>query len=357
MSLKTQNYAVLDRAILCICRLDINMNFILRDLNSCPNNITTPPIYKINMGMFNRLQEHFPNYTRGIREEFTEKEQEFPFVLPKTDASQAGIDLEVYLHNMEQILINDHQKGHEVELFTEDELMLIGNSTILGIVTSIFTVIIVVGLTAIACRQCKIKTMIYSVAPSMIPMGEAAEIAMKTVNCETTIFTYITMILTCIGLLIYFGKYLVKLTWLKGELCTNNCSLYLEMKTGNRRVRLKLCKLIGHDVLYTYTGYPDKIDLTVNKNFLGDIMKIDWNGYELWKQKVTKYPLTSAMECPFSQKLTIRRMMKDPLVETQIIIKQDDTFTAIREKTERFSYRQRKAELGGEECSILEPRE
>ena len=33
--MQKQNYAVLDRSILCTCMLDMNMNFLLRDLNSC----------------------------------------------------------------------------------------------------------------------------------------------------------------------------------------------------------------------------------------------------------------------------------------------------------------------------------
>ena len=345
-ALETQNYVLLDRTILCMCRLDLDMNFLLRDLNSCPTNKTGPPTYKINMGMFDKMQIYFPNLTNGLSTEFTETEQKFPFKLPKIEGLQAGENLEAYLYSMEELLQHDHQKGHEMSDFFREEGEIISDkhSTILVIITAVLTVILIVSIAMIAIKQCKLRTMFVTAVPTLVPAAAALLPGAHAVEemiqegcketevvCKISVFAWVTSAITCFGLILYLGSYLLKLTWLKGDKTKGDCELILRMSVPGRVIKLKINTLLGHDALFTYTGDVETIRLELEQNFLGDMLMIDWGEYKLFR-RTTETKMMTFIECPIMTKYVVRRMMANAIMEINVLARQGDHYVEIRNR-------------------------
>ena len=151
------------------------------------------------------------------------------------------------------------------------------------------------------------KKLFATAAPSLIPLASALDTRTDicdptVVICKTTVFVYDTSALTLLGLVLYFGNYVSKLTWLKGKKTKGNCALYLRLVTKDRMEDMKVQKLTRHVALHTCTGQSETIVPSIEKHLLGDILLINWGNYKIFKYRILM-PVSQYIQCPWHKKI------------------------------------------------------
>ena len=329
--LPRQNYAIVDRKILCKCRLDLDMTFLLRDLNACPDSHMQPTLYSINMGIFNILEQKNPNITAALFRNYRKQEQIFPISFIPTEEYHWDTDLENYIDEMNNLIARDsYPSPPEPELILENK-----ENNALTIIATGVSAVCLLAIGFLLRRYLKLRTLILATIPLMVPRAHSLPIPGNVV-CQDVTFTWVTTIITCIGLAVYMLRYIAKLTWWNGFQHEDNCRIYLfaygTLKGKNSWVAIKVMNMVGHQGLFQAKGKVSREQVTLSQDSMGDTLTVDWNTY-----KLTKYGhdnlLPSSFMCPIKEKFRLRRIMATEDLSFDLKLQQDDTYYELTDHT------------------------
>ena len=169
----------------------------------------------------------------------------------------------------------------------------------------------------------KLKTLVANIALQCIETVEAAALNPNHIICENGLVKILLVINLAIVTLMAFAK-LRKSRIFKGKLFSNTIMVNLFVADNHCYVPLHLNKLVGSVHLFKLHGILTKENLVLKKNWIWDVLEIDWTYlYLLQDHKEINLPITAVIPIYYKYKLRqlLRNSRKDPL-HLYIMLKQ-----------------------------------
>ena len=169
----------------------------------------------------------------------------------------------------------------------------------------------------------KLKTLVANIALQHIKTVEAAALNPNHIICESGL----EKILLIINLVIVTIMAIVKLRKsriFKGKLFSNTIKVKIFVVDNHCYIPLHLNKLAGNVHLFKLHGILTKENLILKKNWIWDVLEIDWTEmYLLQDHKEINLPVTVVIPIYYKYKLRqlLRNSRKDPL-HLYIMLKQ-----------------------------------
>ena len=182
----------------------------------------------------------------------------------------------------------------------------------------------------LACKHKKLHTLVAAMTLQRLPGTEAMS-AFEIPNtkeakliCQDPWVSMTITIVTMLGIVVYLYKTCSKMTFFKGYLYDNVCTVYLFISHDCYHVPLKLRELNGILHAFTLNGQPKAQNMTLLKHSLWDTMHIKWTGSTLnMNDKRTDLP--ENVNVPLWDKVKVRALMSHENVRYNIMIKQENT--------------------------------
>ena len=142
--------------------------------------------------------------------------------------------------------------------------------------------------------------------------------------CQDPWVSIAVTIITILGVAVYLYKACSKMTFFKGYLYDNVCTVYLFISHDCYHVPLKLRELNG--ILHTFTlnGQPKSQNMQLLKHTLWDTMSIKWLGTTL-NMKSKRIDLPENVNIPLWDRVKVRTLLAHENVKYNIMIKQGNT--------------------------------
>ena len=105
---------------------------------------------------------------------------------------------------------------------------------------------------------------------------EVGTVMKKEINSECKTLTYISLVLTILGLIM-----MVILHYRKSKLCTGctfskTVKIMIFISDVQYYIPIKVCKTAGSIHLFKITGILKPENIKLNKNYIWDMIEIDW---------------------------------------------------------------------------------
>ena len=289
-------YVLVNRSILCNCRIEAENNYLLESLAACHDSKSKIVMYII-------VNNAFTNYLNELN--LTE-DVEIPII---TNKSTSKITLLVFLNKtkFDESLLSAplslkeyiaHYK-HHAEIFDSKERHDIDkleidfanknffNSQVFKIFKFVVAIILIIATIVtiyVICKHNKLQALITSLALQQVKelKAEGTEDVHYKCKCTAQFYIILTLSIAMIGLIIFTILQLRRIKLCRGQLFSNVVIIMLFVSNIQYYVPVKLCKTAGSIHLFRITGkiMMDKVNL--NKYYIWDILEIDWS-----KVKVT----------------------------------------------------------------------
>ena len=161
----------------------------------------------------------------------------------------------------------------------------------------------------------KLKTLVANIALQCIKTVEAASLNPNHIICESGLVKMFLVIKLAIVTLMAFAK-LRKSRIFKGKLFSNTIKVKLFVADNHCYIPLHLNRLAGSVHLFKLHGIFTKENLVLKKNWIWDVLEIDWTDvYLLQDHKEINLPVTVVIPIYYKYKLRqlLRNSRKDPL--------------------------------------------
>ena len=265
-------YFLVNRSVLCSCRIEADNPHLLESIATCDNKITKLVMYfTINLAFTNYLHM-VPNLTDSlpIIKDRTRYEQTLPLNLSNFDSSlrHALTKLKDFMHDyyINNKEIFDLQQRHAVESFKSSKNFcpsyIVNIFTFASSILSIITIALVVYL---FCKHKHIRTLVASLILHKIKEVEANSNSDPETNnykCRTS--AYIGIILTVLSLIIVMFLHYRKSRLCRGYKFPNATKIILFISDVQNYVPIKLCKTLGSVHLFKIKGTLKSKDIKLN---------------------------------------------------------------------------------------------
>ena len=325
-------YVLINRSVLCNCRIDTDNHHLLESLATCDNKISNLIMYfTINMAFTNYLNM-LPNLSDSLPpiKDRTEYEQPLPIYLniPEFDNSlkHAPTSLKnymhIYVHNKE---IFDLKQRH-VSLNNSNKNFF-SNNYMVDIFMFASSIISIISTTLVIYLFCKHKHIRTPVARLILPKIKEVEAnsSSEGTSSECKTLAYIGIILTVLSLIIVTSLHYRKSRLCKGYKFSNAVKIMLFISDIKNYVPIKLCKTAGSIHLFKIKGTLKSRDVRLNRNYLWDMLEINWN-----KVTVTfndnKIELSKIVTVKTLDKIKVRRLMNREPIIFHVMIRQGLTW-------------------------------
>ena len=281
-------YVLVNRSVLCNCRIEADNHHLLESIATCDNKIPNLVMYfTINMAFTNYL-DMLPNLTNSLPliKDRTKYEQPLPLNLsiPDFDSSlkHAPTSLKNFMHvyaNNKEIFDLKQRHVSTVESLNNSNKNFFSNNYIVDIFMFTSSIISIISTTLVIYLFCKhkhIRTLVASLILHKIKEVEANSSSEGT-NSECKTLAYIGIILTVLSLIIVTFLHYRKSRFCKGYKFSNAVKIMLFISDVQNYVPIKLCKTAGSIHLFKIKGTLKSRDVKLNRNYLWDMLEIDWN--------------------------------------------------------------------------------
>ena len=358
MTMTTHQYQIVDRSILCACRIEADLIAVLRSVSACKAEVRKiPPLYFTSNSAFNLFAKEFIDkatetgtidiatvfenatqeliskvHTTSTRHEIT-----YPFKLKdvrnpennqKPDSMKRLIET-IDKIKAKQIKDKETQDEETDDLNYPEHLTMLQSSPVLifefmtSCITSIATGYIIY-------RWCKTNK---PLAPLIAVVGTAGKASGTTITttspqsikemvaCPISTLSYIILAVTIVSIIVWMTKIMKRMTWLKGDILCDTCTIELWIWHGIRYVPIAVHQLPGHCTLFQRMGYLQGVDLRLHKKRLWDTLEIDWQQCQIY-YKTEHLELPTHVEIALRDKLRVRKIMSEEnYFRTQLMIR------------------------------------
>ena len=341
VNIPSRLYVLLDRNILCNCDIEAEDNFLLESLATCgENNIQKLEMfYTVKLAFLDHLEDLPEVLDTPIDRNWTHDKQIFPISLESFEINssllQAPKTLKDYIKQLQEhnkklhVNVSPHTTKSNFKGFISSII-----ADIIGFVAALLFIITALVVIYIVTSHFKLKTLVANIALQCIRTVEVAALNPDHIICETGLEKMLLIIHLAVMTIMSTAK-VRKSRIFKGKLFSNSIKVKLFIADNHCYIPLHLNKLAGSVHLLKLYGILMKENLILRKNWIWDILEIDWTDvYLLQDHKEINLPVTVAI--PLYYKYKIRQLLKhsrkDPL-HLYIILKQRKSWLSL-ESTE-----------------------
>ena len=328
-------YVLVNRSVLCNCRIEADNHYLLESLAACNNKVNNLVMYfTINMAFTNYLNMLTNLTIPSLIRNRTTYEQPLPVNLtfPVFDSSLQGapINLKCFIHDYAKHKeIFDFEQRHvsTVESLNNSNKNFFSNNHIVDIFMFTSTIILLISTTLVFYLFYKhkhIRTLVASLILHKIKEVEANPTSEGT-NSECGTLTYVGIILTILRMVIVIFLHYRKSRLCKGYRFSNAIKIMLFISDVQNYVPIKLCKTAVSIHLFKIKGALKCRDIKLNKNYLWDTLEIDWNGVTVTFNG-DKIELPKIVAIKIWDKIKVRRLMNRQPLNFHMMIRQGITW-------------------------------
>ena len=291
VKIPSHSYVLVNRSILCNCSIEADNHHLLESIAACDRKITKLTMYfTINL-VFTNYLDIIPNLTESLTliRDRTHYEQPLPIHLniPHFDNSLTNrpSKLKEFLNNHIQSTndkdIFDLQKRHTTYTFSPYKNFFLNQ--IVNIFTFTSSIVSIITITFVIYLFCIHKHISTIVASLILHKAKEVEAKLTTEinNSECSTLAYIGMALTILSMAIVIFLHYRKSKFCRGYRFSNVVKIVLFISDVQHYIPIKLCKTSGSLHLFKIKGTLKPEDKKLNKNYLWDMLEINWNGINL----------------------------------------------------------------------------
>ena len=241
--------------------------------------------FTINTNFVNYLDK-FPNLTQSLKFLIVRNKTTFEQILPislyiaKFDPTSltASNDLKEFIHsytnNKEIFDLQERHDSMELELNT-NKTFFSDNYTIdiFLFITAIISLLATTLAVYLLCKHKKLQMLIASLV--LYQDKEVGAVTQKEINSECKTLTYISLVLTILGLVMVVILHYRKSKLCRGCMFSNAVKIMIFISDVQYYVPIKLCKTAGSIHLFKIIGTLKPENIKLNKNYIWDTLEID----------------------------------------------------------------------------------
>ena len=315
VNIPSHPYVLLDRNILCNCDREAEDNFLLESLAACgENNIQELEMFfTVNLAFLDHLEDLTEVLDTTIDRNWMHDKQILPILLESFEINssllKAPKTLKYYIkqfqeHNMRlQVNVPHRNTKSNFEGFISSFI-----ADIIGFGTALLTIIMALVVIYTATGHSKLKTLVTNIALQCIKTVEAAALNPNDIICENGLEKILLIIILAILTLMAFAK-LRKSRIFKGKLFSNTIKVKLFVVDNHCYIPLHLNKLAGSVHLFKLHGMLTKENLVLKKNWIWDVLEIDWTDVYLLQDHKEIHLLVTVV-IPIYYKYRLRQLFK-----------------------------------------------
>ena len=180
---------------------------------------------------------------------------------------------------------------------------------IIGFIPALLTVLITLVIIYIVTRHSKLKMLVANMALQCIKTVEAAALNPQHIICKNGLVRIFMSVNLAILILMALAK-LKKSKIFKGRLFSNTIKIKLFVADNQCYILLHVNKMTGSVHLFKLHGMLIKENLTLKKNWIWDVLEIDWTDmYVTQNDKDINLPATGVL--PMYYEFKLRQLLRN----------------------------------------------
>ena len=282
VNIPSHPYVLLDRNILCNCDIEAESNFLLESVVACKK-LEKPDLeihFTVNLALVDYLDQLNETIDTPIIRNWTNHKQILPISLESFEMNssllQAPKTLREFvsqyknkrkLMDIQEKQIKNSNLKTFISSFITDALLFV--AALLTVIITFITIYILSG-------QPKLKTLVANIALQCVKAIEAAADPKSQENCEFGIVEFLMILNLILVTLMALAKF-KKSKVFQGHLFCNMVKIKLFIADAQSCVPLDLNKVAGNVNLFKLTGTLLLDNVTLKKNWIWDILEVNWN--------------------------------------------------------------------------------
>ena len=237
-----------------------------------------------------------------------------------------------YTNKKEIFDLQERHDSTEVKLNTSKNFF--SDNYIIDIFLFITVIISLLATTLTAYLLCKHKKLWMLIASLVLhQVIEVGAVTQKEINSECKILTYISLVLTILGLIMVAILHYRKLKLCRGWMSSNAVKIMIFISDVQHYIPIKLVKSAGSIHLFKITGTLKPENIKLNKNYICDTLEIDWKEVTVTFND-NKINLQRVVMIKLQDKIKIRCLMKKECLLFNLILKQGITWFTLAAGTQ-----------------------
>ena len=309
---------LVNKRVLCNCGIEVENHFHLESLAACQGINTKLVMYfTVNTAFINYFDQ-FPNLTESL---------EFPIIKNKTTFEQilcislniskfdstlltASSNLKEFIHQYtnNKEIFNLQERHDSTELNTNKNSF--SENYIVGIFQFITAIISLLATTLTVYLLCKHKKLRMSLASLVLyQVKEVGTVTQKEIKTECKTLTYISLVLTILGLVMVAILHYRKSKLCRGCMFSNAVKIMISVSDVQYYVPIKLSKTAGSIHLFKFIGTLKPENIKLNQNYIWDTLEIDCKEVSVTFNN-NKINLPNVVTIKLKDKIKIRHLIK-----------------------------------------------
>ena len=314
-------YVLLKRTVPCNCGIEAENNFLLESIAACPGKQSALTVYyTVNMVFLHYFDSLTENLEIHISPNWTTQEQMFPISLQTSEFDSKLLKAPKTLKD----LVHQHnQKGQILHKINKSDTK---HSIFDNIIMDIFLFIdrilsMIAAIIHLICKHTKLKALLMGIASQPIKQTEAIlGIGKEQQNCTMQWYTIAALTLMIIVLQFTFFNY-TKVYNFQKRLFSNTDTMMLFFSDVKQYVPVKLCKTAGSIHLFQIYGQFTLDQVTLERKYLWDVIKIDWGGvFVTLNGTIIQFPIS--VKIPLKDKYRLRYLMRKRSLLLHVMLRQ-----------------------------------
>ena len=151
---------------------------------------------------------------------------------------------------------------------------------------------------------------------------EVSTVMQQEINSECKTLTYISLVLTILGLAIVAIVHYRLSKLCRGQMFSNAVKTMIFISDVQYYLPIKLCKTTGRIHLFKIIGMLKSENINLNENYIWDILEIDWKEVSVTFND-NKINLPRVVAIKLQYKIKFRCLMKKELLLFHLMLKQE----------------------------------
>ena len=142
---------------------------------------------------------------------------------------------------------------------------------------------------------------------------EATDMNDMLCTCKSQWYIMGMLIIITLGMLYLVTSKIIKSSFFKGCLFSNNTKVLLSVSNTHSYIPIKLCREARSIHLFRIRGKLNPENVKLKKNWIWDILEIDWSNVSITLNE-NEVDLPSSVIIPFKERYRARRLLRKQLL-------------------------------------------
>ena len=350
-------YVMVNRSLLCHCRLQSGTTHLAKSLASCKDATNLKLYFTINAAFNHFMAASALPHSRIDPNQLLPERYIFDIFLnasaPSIFYNNTDIILPLDPPDTLSLLFQSFNTRHlptknlpfspierhtKIKKSTKVSFLVSTIAHIIYLTTTCVVVALIAPQVYLACKHKKLRTLVAALTLQRIPSTQALSAFEIPGNkeakfiCQDPWVSITVTIITIVTILVYLYKACSKMTFFRGYLLDSACTVYMFLSHDSYHVPVKLRGANGPFYTFVLTGQLRAQNVELIKHILWDTLNVKWINTTL-NASGKRIDLPESITIPLWDKMKVRTIMAHTNARFNLMIKQDNTWYAPRTET------------------------